>query len=114
MNTQALEIDRAIEALQALKDKTRHSQCITIQRQLDSYEYERYIAAEAAKITCDFMTRICTSAADLGNATIAEQSDIGEAFKCLMKDALDDVFYSTDQWAEDVRAEVEGKRGQAA
>lgn len=103
MNNQSRDIDRAIQALQALKARTRPAAIMTMGRQIESYEQHKDVAREAAQIVIDFMTEICASAAELGNDD--DSAAIRETLRVMIMDALDEVFVTADLWADEVREE---------
>lgn len=104
MNNQSHDIAKAITALQALQAKTQPAQALTMERQIDSYEQHKDVAREAAQVAIDFLTEICASAASLGNDE--DSAEIREGFRVRILDAVDDAFYRSDAWADEVREEL--------
>lgn len=95
-------ISNAIAALEALKQEVRPSSCVTIGRQVESYQRAKEIALKARSIMGDLMVSLADEAADIADAEVSKVSR--DYLRC-PEDLLDALFRA-DEWADDNSVEV--------
>jgi len=105
MNTQAIDITKAVTMLQALKDKTRRPSCATMQAQADSYDYERDITFQAVDIVADLLNDLCLGAASLGEDN--NSSSFREYFIEALTETVGECLSKADLRVEEIREEFD-------
>lgn len=105
MNTQAIDITKAVTMLQALKDKTRRPSCATMQAQADSYDYERDITFQAVDIVADLLNDLCLGAASLGEDN--NSSSFREYFIEALTETVGECLSKAELRVEEIREEFD-------